>query len=69
MKQISLVLKTESGSIRYDIDAEARSYVLSTADADGKQTSRDEPVEIVDPQQLSKRLYLIVQAALVEQRT
>ena len=68
MKQISLVLKTQSGSICYDIDAEARQYVVRTLDGDGKPTGEDEVVAITDPQILSKRLYLIVQAALAEKQ-
>lgn len=67
MKQISLILKTDLGSIEYNIDADARKYAVNTFDADGKPTSENGAVEIVDPQELSKRLYQIVHAALLEQ--
>lgn len=69
MKQISLVLKTSTGSIGYEIDAETRKYAVRTFDADGKQLTEDESGEITNPQQMSKRLYLIVQAALAERQT
>lgn len=66
MKILSFVFKTDKSSIDYQIDAEARSYIVRTFGADGKMVSETEAEHIADPQKLSKKLYLLVQAALVE---
>lgn len=65
MRQIRLILDTDNTSIGYLIDAEKQTYSCGGFDL-GKLARVDESGEISDPTMLAKRLYLIINAALME---
>jgi len=66
MRQIRLILDTDTSSIGYCVDLEAGRYDCGSFNNNGAMPSPTDSGEIIDSTMLAKKLYLVIEAAMRE---